>query len=435
MAERFRYDGFTLDADTGELSCRYSLDDRTFTERHAFSPPGVNPAAQAGARLVFLLAGVSYYKTGAPPVIDLGDHAVTEQERAFLHDYYVDGLAEFAYTNQLDLAGLHIEGPETAASPLEVAPSDRPLVPFGGGIDSVVVVEATRRRHPDTALFVASRAGDRFAAIEQAAAITGLPIRRADRELDGQVLRSRELGFLNGHVPVTGIISAMAVTAALIDGRDTVVMSNEHSASAGTQIDGFSVNHQWSKSLDFEAGFRGVLAESLEGFSYFSALRPYSELWVAQRFAQLTAFHPVFRSCNRAFQLDPALRFEQWCGECDKCCFINLILSPFLGRAELEQIFAGKEPLAQPALEQRFRSLLGDDALAKPFECVGDVGECRAAVLLAADRPDRASTDLLQRLAAEVRTDGRPVPSPASLLRPLGPHFIEATHAESDLLV
>lgn len=435
MAERFSYEGFDL-LEGGRLTCRYRLDEREFTERIAFDSQAWTPAARAAARLVFLLAGVSYYKTAAPPVVDLGPHPLTPLERDFLRTYYVEGLGEFAHTNGLELAGLVIEAPERRAAPEPVEPTDRPLVPFGGGIDSVVVVDATRRRHADTALFVASRAGDRFAAIEQAAAVTGLPIRRADREIDPQVLRSRENGFLNGHVPVTGIISAMAVTAAVLDGRDAVVMSNEWSASSGTlEVDGRSVNHQWSKSLAFEEGFRAVLAESLGGFSYFSALRPYSELWVAQRFAALTEFHPVFRSCNRAFQLDPALRATQWCGECDKCCFIDLILSPFMSRSQLEQVFAGKEPLAQPALEERFRSLLGDDALLKPFECVGDAGECRAATLLAADRADRRDTVLLQRLAASVRADGRATPSPDTLLRPMGRHFIEPRHAEPDLLV
>lgn len=433
--ERFRYERFGLSA-SGQLDCTYSLDDREFTERIAFDGPADAPAARAAARLVFLLAGVSYYKTGAPPVIDLGATAVTPLEREFLHSYCVDGLAEFAFKNGLDLSGLRIEGPQRAPAPVPVLPTDRPLVPFGGGIDSVVVVDATRRRHPDTALFVASRAGDRFAAIEQSAAVTGLPVRRADRELDPLVLRSRELGFLNGHVPVTGIISAMAVTAAVIDGRDAVVMSNEWSASSGTvEVDGRTVNHQWSKSLEFETGFREVVAESLDGFSYFSALRPYSELWVAQRFAGLTDFHAVFRSCNRAFQLDPRLRAEQWCGECDKCCFIDLILSPFMSRTQLEAVFAGHEPLARPELEPRFRSLLGDEQLVKPFECVGDAGECRAAVLAAAARADRAGTVLLQRLADSVRSDGRPVPSVDALLRPLGPHFIDERHAEHDLLV
>ena len=438
--QRFRYEGWTLDPSTGELRGTWSLDGRSFTERVVFETGGERLAdaeVQAAARIAYLLSGVSYYKTGAPPVVDLGDTAVTDREREFLRTYYVDGLAEYAHKNELDLSELVIEGPARRPQPVEVAGagSGRPLVPFGGGIDSIVVVEATRRRHPDLALFVASRAGDRFAAIEQAAAVTGLPVRRADREIDEQVLRSRELGFLNGHVPVTGILSSLAVTTALLDGRDAVVMSNEWSASSGTvEVEGRVVNHQWSKSLVFEQGFREVLADSLTGFEYFSALRPYTELWVARRLAELSQYHLAFRSCNRSFTIDPAKRLDRWCGECDKCCFIDLILAPFVDRTRLEQVFDGSEPLAKLELRPRFLSLLGDPELVKPFECVGDEGECRAAVLLAAARPDRAGTALLQSLAEGVRADGRPLPSPESLLRPVGAHFIPDEHAEPDLL-
>ena len=89
---------------------------------------------------------------------------------------------------------------------------------------------------------------------------------RAEREIDPQLLRSRELGFLNGHVPVTGIISAIAVLAATLDGRDAVVIANEWSASIPTlEVDGVPVNHQYSKSGTFEAAFRGVLALSRRG--------------------------------------------------------------------------------------------------------------------------------------------------------------------------
>jgi hypothetical protein len=441
--ERFRYVGWSLEA--GELACTYDLDGREFTERVTFaSDPQatatvtapvtapVTAAVAAAARLVFLLSGVSYYKTGAPPVIDLGEHAVTDTERAFLRSYYVEGLAEFAYKLGLDLRDLVIEGPSREAAPVTVPQVDRPLVPFGGGIDSIVVVEQTRSKHPDLALFVASRAGDRFASIEAAAAVTGLEVKRADREIDPQVLRSKELGFLNGHVPVTGILSSLAIVTALLDGRDSVIMSNEWSASSGTvEVEGRVINHQWSKSLDFESGFRAMVAESLTGFEYFSALRPYSELWVARRLAALPQYHKAFRSCNRSFHLDPALRYDRWCGECDKCCFIDLILSPYLGRTELEDIFDGKEPLAQPALEPRFRSLLGDPELVKPFECVGDEGECRAAVRLAAAREDRTDTGLLHLLA---RTFDE-APDPTLLQQPLGPHFIPDSHAQPDLLV
>jgi hypothetical protein len=237
-------------------------------------------------------------------------------------------------------------------------------------------------------------------------------------------------------VPVTGILSSIAVMAALLDGRDTVVMSNEWSASIATlEAGGRAINHQYSKSADFEAGFRQVLSGALGGrFTYFSALRPFTELWVAQKFAALTRYHATFRSCNRAFHIDPARRLDYWCGRCDKCCFIDLILAPFLPAAVLRQIFAGAEPLADPSLADRFRALLGTLPDAKPFECVGEVGECRAAVVLAAARADRADTPLLHQLATQLPADPPP-PDVARLLRPVSEHWIPDAYATDDLLV
>ncbi|MGP0022107.1 MAG: hypothetical protein ACLPKE_01880, partial [Streptosporangiaceae bacterium] len=228
--------------------------------------------------------------------------------------------------------------------------------------------------------------------------------------------------------------------AAALDGRDAVVMSNEWSASVPTtQAGDRAVNHQYSKSAAFEAAFRGVLAEASARLprgpgaavmpDYFSALRPRTELWIAARFARLQRYHSTFRSCNRAFHIDQARRLDHWCGQCDKCCFIDLILAPFLPAAELGSIFGGREPLADPALAGKFRSLLGDVDLSKPFECVGEVNECRAALLLADDRADRAGFPLLHELAAEVRAlPGRP--STEGLLQPVGEHFIPVPYAE-----
>ena len=238
---------------------------------------------------------------------------------------------------------------------------------------------------------------------------------------------------------MTGILSAIALMAAVLDGRDAVIMSNEWSASMPTlEVAGRPINHQFSKSAAFEAALRRVLAGSPGLPDYFSALRPFSELWVAQRFAALTQYHGTFRSCNRAFHLDPARRLDHWCGRCDKCCFIDLILAPFLSPAELARIFGGREPLADPdpgeSLADRFRALLGTLPDSKPFECVGEVGECRAAALLAAQRPDRAGAGLLQVLAGELA--GLPgLSTPAGLLRPIGEHFIPDAYAAQDLLV
>jgi UDP-N-acetyl-alpha-D-muramoyl-L-alanyl-L-glutamate epimerase len=298
-----------------------------------------------------------------------------------------------------------------------------------------VTVEGVRDRTSDIALFVVSRPGDRFAAIERPAAVSGLPVIRAEREIDPQLLRSRELGFLNGHVPVTGIISAIAVLAAVLDGRDAVVMSNEWSASAPTlEHNGRPVNHQWSKSAAFEASFRELLQAGPAGLpDYFSELRDRTELWVADRFAQLTQYHRTFRSCNRAFHIDVSKRLDHWCGQCDKCCFIDLILAPFLPAEQLRAVFAadggGAEPLDNPELKPKFQTLLGSGT--KPFECVGEVNECRAAVALAARRPDRAGTALLRELAAEV--SGRPdAPTEAeieAMRHPVGTSFVPAEYS------
>jgi hypothetical protein len=428
----FRYESYEIDDLTGQLTCRYSLDGRPFTERITL-PPG--PAwrtdeARAAARLIFLLAGVSYYKTAAPPVIDLGRTALTDPERDFLREFYLQGMAEFAYRNHIDLTPLRIEAPraQTGLEPRPAQKNDnRALVPFGGGIDSIVVVERVRRL-ADAALFVVNRPGDRFQAIEAPAATAGLPVLRAEREIDPQLLRSAELSFRNGHVPVTGILSAIALLAAALAGRDAVVMSNEWSASLPTLMhEGRPVNHQYSKSASFEAAFRQLLPPGMP--EYFSWLRDRTELWVGQEFAALEEYHGSFRSCNRAFYSDPERRLDHWCGQCDKCCFIDLILAPFMPAAALRQVFAVTgEPLDDQGLAGKFRGLLG--AGAKPFECVGEVNECRAAVLLAARRDDRAGRGLLHELAAEVASwpDAPSDADTAAMLHPVGENFIPARY-------
>ena len=426
----FRYREYAVDAERGVLTCRYELDGREFTERVTL-PPGEHwhtGQARAAARLVFLLSGVSYYKTAAPPVIDFGTTALTQAEESFLREFYLQGLAEFAYRNHLELTPLHLRAqraPDQPPAPPGPTGPRRALVPFGGGIDSIVTVEQVRRQ-ADVALFVVSRPADRFDAIEQPAAVTGLPVVRAEREIDPQLLRSAELGFLNGHVPVTGILSAIAVLAAVLTGRDAVVMSNEWSASIPTlEFGGHPVNHQYSKSEEFEAAFRGVLADQGSAPEYFSWLRDRTELWVGREFAALTRYHDSFRSCNKAFYTERARRFAYWCGQCDKCCFIDLILAPFLPAETLRRIFAvAGEPLDDPGLAAKFRSLLG--AGAKPFECVGEVTECRAAVLLAARRDDRTDSGLLQELAAEVAgwPDAPSQAETAAMLEPVGRNFI-----------
>ena len=449
-AQTFTFVGWELDHTVEGLSlrCTYALDDEQFTEVIGVAAGGRSATVdtlpvEAAARLVFLLAGVSYYKAAAPPLIAAGPGVggLTDAEATLLLAHHVDGLGEYAYRNDLDLSGLRIDA-EVVPSPPVVAPPEYPrrlLVPFGGGIDSIVTVEGVRATAPDAdlALFVLSRPGDHFAAIEAPREVSGLPVVRAWRTLDPKILESAQRGYRNGHVPVTGILSAVALLAAAAHGRDAVVMSNEWSASApNLNHAGRPVNHQWSKSLAFEELLRSALATSpLAGINYHSWLRPRSELWVARQFADLRRYHGAFRSCNRSFTLDPDRRLDRWCGECDKCCFIDLILAPYVAPEGLASVFDGGEPLRNAALAPAFDALCGLSGDPKPFECVGDIDECRVAAALADRRNDRAGDEVLHALARRVAAvlPGDPGDHAATLLEPLGPHCIPTGLAPADL--
>jgi UDP-N-acetyl-alpha-D-muramoyl-L-alanyl-L-glutamate epimerase len=226
------------------------------------------------------------------------------------------------------------------------------------------------------------------------------------------------------------------MVAAALGGHDAVIMSNEWSASVPTLVDqGSPVNHQWSKGEEFEVALAQEVATTLgPELSVFSYLRPRSELWVAEQFAQLASFHPVFRSCNRAFHQNAAQRLGQWCGVCDKCCFIDLILAPFMPAADLATVFDGREPLANAENLPRFAALVGVDREAKPFECVGDVNECRSALSLTAKRDDRRHNPLIGQLLDLMAEASRPDASPSDLLAPIGPHYIPERYAPRDLL-
>jgi hypothetical protein len=378
-AELFSYVGLDVNADS--LIAHYELDGRAFSEVVTFDRIGplTTPAVTAVAHLWYLLAGLSYYKAGAAARIDLGHTPVGPAGRALLRAALVDGLGEFSFCNNLDLDDVKIEGGTSGERYSPDVDISRVLVPFGGGIDSVVTLSELSDQLDQT-LFVVSPVSGTFAPLEETALVTGLPIVRATRALDPQILSWND-EFLNGHVPVTAMVTMLAVIAALATRRGGVVMSNEHSSSIpNLRWHGRDINHQWSKSWTAETLIADAVAEIVgDTFVVASYLRDRSEVWVAQAFSELTRFHHVFRSCNRAFAQLPGARATTWCGECDKCLFTNLILAPFLSRADLREIFDA-EPLSDVARKEQLRTLVGLGVTHKPFECVGDPDESAVAL-------------------------------------------------------
>ncbi|MEO6064501.1 MAG: endonuclease domain-containing protein, partial [Lysobacterales bacterium] len=272
------------------------------------------------------------------------------------------------------------------------------LVAIGGGKDSLVTIEALRAAGIDQTMTWIG--GSQL--IAACAARTGLPTQSIGRALAPELFDYNRQGAYNGHIPVTAINSAILVLAALLTGADQVVFSNERSASYGSQIPGSGeVNHQWSKGWVFEQSFGEYVERHVApDLHYYSLLRPFSELAVAELFAREDRYDAYFSSCNRNFHLLGERPSHRWCGVCPKCHFVFLALAPFMPKARLVSIF-GRNLLDDASLAPAYDALL-EFGERKPFECVGEGRESRAAMAALAGRAEWREDALILRFVREI---------------------------------
>jgi hypothetical protein len=421
----------------GEAQLVYAFDDGPeLIERIAFpEAPALVPeraaAFDAALRLLHLIAGVSYYKAGVPAQIVVEGAPLDADGAGFLEEVYRHGLAEFAYQNRLDLRA-RIRFPfqtkedapaADAGEPKALDLPRRSLVPIGGGKDSLVTVELLKRAgEPMTAVWVG-----RSELIAACAQRTGLPTLSLGRQLAPELFEYNRHGAWNGHIPVTAINSAILLCAAILYGYDAVIFSNERSASAATlEYAGQPVNHQWSKSLDFERRLREYTKSHIaEGLDYFSLLRPWSELAVTRAFAAGTRYDAVFSSCNRNFRIRGERAADRWCGQCPKCHFVFLALAPFVAKPRLLAIF-GRNLLDDASLAPAFDALL-EYRGHKPFECVGEGRESRAAMQALAQRPEWREDAIIARFVEEIAPQlDRAELALEAQLQPAPEHFVPA---------
>ena len=188
----------------------------------------------------------------------------------------------------------------------------------------------------------------------------------------------------------------------MLYGFDAIAFSNERSASSATlEYDGQPVNHQWSKGWAFERASSDCCTRaSPRDLDYFSLLRPLSELAVAERFARTTRYDDVFSSCNRNFRILGPRPADRWCGQCPKCHFVFLALAPFMPKPRLLAIF-GRNLLDDARSAPAFDALM-EYRDHKPFECVGEGIESRAAMAALAARAEWREDALVARFADEI---------------------------------
>lgn len=401
----------------GRLALNYTLrgpDSISFTEVIDFGQTATKPDPRL-ARLLTLTCALSYFKAAAPTKIEIS-FPTHDFEKRYVSALIEGGLGEFAYTNQLPGALTpEIAGPSATVTPErrdDWDPAGTPLVPVGGGKDSVVTIEVLRRHGIAPILFSVNR----YTPIDRCIEVSGLASVHVRRSIDPRLIQANAEGAYNGHVPVTAINSVIGLIVADAHGLGPVVLSNERSSNVGNvEWLGRDINHQWSKSLAYETLLRDTLAHL--GFNpdrYFSMLRGLSESQIADRFATSEQYFDVFTSCNRLFALDPSRRASSWCGHCPKCQFVFVLLAPRLGRATCEKIF-GRNLFADTGNRDGMADILGL-GIHKPFECVGEYHEAAESMLAVIDDPQWQGLELVDEFSlrrAELATVAvNPDPTP-----------------------
>lgn len=384
--ESFIFDSYHIDASKTVLSFSYLIGSGRFEEK-LYLPKPISSTVDKEVlhNLLFNLhiaIGISYWKMHCYPVIEIKSGQLTKEQALFWELVYTKGLGEFYYRNNIDFRTL-VSFPFVTDAPVlskKLTLQKRKLVGIGGGKDSVVTWERLKKDGiPAIGLIIETQ--KKYSMIDELLAVGLISVFRIRREMDEKLVRLKhDKTLYNGHVPISMIYAWIGLLGCLLFDYDTFIVSNEKSADEGnTEFFGMKINHQWSKSEEFEVALSYYLHTYVSpSISYYSPLRQLNELEIVKKFVSYPRYIPVVSSCNRNFSVTNPLRGTRWCGECPKCAFAFLLFAAYLSKAEVIQMF-GKNMLEDASLHGLFRDLVGRGGL-KPFECVGTFEESREAM-------------------------------------------------------
>ena len=400
---RFFYRGYSTEETLNELKITYTFEIEGLSE---FTPTWTFPKNgntqvkwnedPLMKKMIFSLGMVelvSYWKITCSPQVVIEAGALNKDQILWWKDLYFNGLGEFFYVNKITEAdqegfmeivcelGEENKQKNDYGKKQDTTGSEKGvLVPVGGGKDSAVTLELLKSADVPVFAYIINPRGATIHTTESAD-LDADHVISVHRTLDKRMLQLNKEGFLNGHTPFSALVAFSTVIAARMAGLSYIALSNESSANEST-VQGSTVNHQYSKSFKFETDFHRYQTDYLPGSAYyFSMLRPLSEFQIAKYFAKQKQYHAIFRSCNAGSKTD------SWCGHCPKCLFVYFILSPFLSREEVKEIF-GTDMLEDETMQSTMEQLVGIQE-EKPFECVGSRDEINTALVMTIDRLEK----------------------------------------------
>lgn len=320
---------------------------------------------------------ISYYKCCCPEKVVIEAGYLNDYDMKWFKKLFYNGLGEFLYKNNIsisedELFDFEIKGKEIKLDDIFYQGYGN-LIPVGGGKDSVVSLELLKEYKDDNMCFIINPKGANIEC-SYVAGYEDDSIVKIKRIIDKNLIDLNSRGFLNGHTPFSSVVAFNAYLMAYLTNKKYIVLSNENSANEATVI-GTNVNHQYSKSYEFEKDFYEFSKNNYGiDIKYFSLLRPLKEIQIAMLFSKYTKYHKVFKSCN----LGSKGSTWEWCCKCPKCLFVYIMLAAFLNKEEMEEMF-GKDLLNDVELEKDFIELIGEGET-KPFECVGSISEVVYAI-------------------------------------------------------
>lgn len=392
----FIYESYEINKDS--FVFHFRMDNYRFDPKWSFSPELIKNAKDKKLLqyAVFSLGMselVSYWKCACPPVVKINCGALNDEQIRWWKKLYFNGLGEMFYRNGIetdeesfmDIVPISKEPPVfDTKEPLNVENSF--LIPIGGGKDSVVTLELLKEYKDSISCYIINPRGATLGCAHTAdypdSQITGVK-----RTIDKQLLELNAMGYLNGHTPLSSVIAFSSWIFAYCGNKKYIALSNESSANE-SNVSGTGINHQYSKSTEFEADFRYYTKKYFSAFpEYFSMLRPWSEWQIAKKFVSYPKYFPVFQSCNLGSKTDT------WCSNCAKCLYVYIMLAAFLDDDRLIDIF-GKNMLQNEEYRDLFNGLVYQD-YDKPFECVGTKAEINLALYTAAEKRKGGELPLL----------------------------------------
>jgi len=311
-----------------------------------------------------LIEMLNYWKLKPTNEIVIECGKLNKEQIKFLKKVILNGMGEYFYINKLDFPNLKISSKGKSLDVINPKLRNRALVPIGGGKDAPVTIDILKKNKLGT--FILNPKKPQLDIAKIARVKDTIIVNRA---LDKKIFNDK---YLNGHVPFSAFLAFLSLIVARTHNYNTIAFSWEKSSNEGNvKYKKRIINHQWSKSQEFEDLFKKYSRKYLiKSIKFKNPLRKYTETEIIKKFAKLKQYHPYFVSCNQVYKIKA--KNTKWCGKCPKCLFVYSSLFPYLDKKELNKIFK-KDLLDDKSLIPVAKQLIGD----KPFECVGTIKETK----------------------------------------------------------